>query len=108
MGAGSRKSGTLKPLDDYIAKEKEFNLDDFIKPSLTSYQRDGKLWVIPYDEGPGILYYNKDLFDKAGIKYPDDSWTLDTLKENAIKLTSGEGQNKIFGFGGTAHSRAIR
>jgi multiple sugar transport system substrate-binding protein len=35
------------------------------------------------------------------VKYPDDSWTLDTLKETAIKLTSGEGQNKIFGFGGT-------
>jgi multiple sugar transport system substrate-binding protein len=95
------KSNTVLPLDDYVAKEKDFNLDDFIKQSLTSYKRDGKLWVIPYDEGPGILYYNKDIFDKAGVKYPDDSWTLDTLKETAIKLTSGEGQNKIFGFSGT-------
>lgn len=94
------KSGILKPLDDYIANEKDFNLDDFSKPSLVSYRRDGKLWVVPYDEGPGNLYYNKDLFDKAGIKYPDDSWTLDTLKEVAIKLTSGEGPNKIYGLSG--------
>ena len=91
------KSKTMIALDDYIAKEKDFNLDDFIKSSLPSYQRDGKLWVIPYDEGPGIMYYNKDLFDKAGVKYPDDTWTLDDLKANAIKLTSGEGANKIFG-----------
>jgi multiple sugar transport system substrate-binding protein len=95
------KSGTMIPLDDYVAKEKDFKLDDFIKSSLPSYQRDGKLWVIPYDEGPGILYYNKDIFDKAGVKYPDDSWTLDDLKAAAIKLTSGEGANKIFGFNGT-------
>src|SRR5437762_3009135 len=63
------KNTTMIALDDYVAKEKEFNLDDFIKQSLTSYKRDGKLWVIPYDEGPGILYYNKDIFDKAGVKY---------------------------------------
>ena len=91
------KNKTMIPVDDYIAKEKDFKLDDFIKSSLPSYQRDGKLWVVPYDEGPGILYYNKDIFDKAGVKYPDDSWTLDDLKAAAIKLTSGEGQDKIFG-----------
>ncbi|MBC8075992.1 MAG: sugar ABC transporter substrate-binding protein, partial [Chloroflexales bacterium] len=91
------KSGTLIALDDYVANEKGFALDDFTKPSLISYKRDGKLWVIPYDEGPGILYYNKDLFDKAGVKYPDDTWTLDDLKAAAIKLTSGEGQEKTFG-----------
>jgi multiple sugar transport system substrate-binding protein len=95
------KNKTMIALDDYIAKEKDFNLDDFIKSSLPSYQRDGKLWVVPYDEGPGILYYNKDIFDKAGVKYPDDTWTLDDFKANVIKLTSGEGANKIFGFSGT-------
>ena len=31
------------------------------------------------------------------MKYPDDSWTLDDLKANAIKLTSGDGANKVFG-----------
>lgn len=93
------KGGLLRPLDDYIAQQTDFNLDDFTKPSLVSYQRDGKLYGVPYDEGPANLYYNKDLFDKAGIKYPDDTWTLDTLKEAALKLTSGEGPNKVFGLG---------
>jgi multiple sugar transport system substrate-binding protein len=95
------KSGTLIPLDDYIAKQPDFNIDDFTPPSLISYKRDGKLWVIPYDEGPGILYYNKDIFDKAGVKYPDDSWTMDTFKEAVAKLTSGDGQDKVFGYGAT-------
>jgi len=91
------KSGILKSVDDYIAKESNFHLDDFVKSSLPSYQRDGKLWVVPYDEGPGVLYYNKDIFDKAGIKYPDDSWTLDGLRDAAIKMTSGDGPTKVFG-----------
>lgn len=94
------KSGIFIPLDDYIKNETEFNLDDFTKASLVSYQRDGKLWLVPYDEGPANLYYNKDLFDKGGVEYPNENWTLDDLKAAALKLTSGEGPNKIFGLGG--------
>lgn len=89
----------LPPLDDYIAKQKDFKLDDFSPPSLISYRHDDKLYVIPYDEGPGNLYYNKDLFDQAGVPYPDDKWTLDRLKEVALKMTSGEGAEKIYGIG---------
>jgi multiple sugar transport system substrate-binding protein len=85
------KQGLFKPLDDYIKKEPDFNLADFTPQSLQSYQRDGKLWGIPYDEGPGNLYYNKDIFDAAGEPYPDDSWDLEKLKAVALKLTKGEG-----------------
>jgi multiple sugar transport system substrate-binding protein len=94
------KQGLFKPVDDYIAQQKDFNLDDFTPASLVSYKRDGKLWGLPYDEGPGILYYNKDLFDAASEGYPDDSWDLERLKQVAIKLTKGEGPNKQFGLGG--------
>jgi multiple sugar transport system substrate-binding protein len=93
------KGGIFIPLDDYIKNETEFNLEDFTKASLVSYQRDGKLWLVPYDEGPANLYYNKDLFDKGGVEYPNENWTLDDLKAAALKLTSGEGPNKIFGLG---------
>ena len=93
------KNGLFRPLDDYIAREKDFNLQDFTPQSLVSYQRDGKLWGIPYDEGPANLYYNKDIFDAAGIPYPDETWNLEKLKEVALKLTQGEGPNKIFGLG---------
>jgi multiple sugar transport system substrate-binding protein len=48
------RSGLYIALDDYIAKEKDFNLGDFTKPSLVSYQYDGKLWGIPYDEGSRV------------------------------------------------------
>jgi multiple sugar transport system substrate-binding protein len=95
------KQGSFVELDSYIAQQKDFNLEDFTKPSLVSYRANGKLYGIPYDEGPGMLYYNKDIFDKGKVGYPTESWTLDDLKNAAIKLTSGEGPQKIFGFAGT-------
>jgi multiple sugar transport system substrate-binding protein len=93
------QAGLFIELDDFISKQTDFNLDDFTPQSLVSYRRDDKLYGIPYDEGPGNLYYNKDLFDAAGITYPDETWTLDRLKEVAIQLTSGEGAEKIYGLG---------
>lgn len=89
--------GLFQRLDDYIAGQPDFNLDDFVPPSLVSYRNEEGLYGIPYDEGPGMLYFNRDLFDKAGIAPPDDTWTLDTVKEAALKLTSGEGATKTFG-----------
>jgi multiple sugar transport system substrate-binding protein len=93
------KQDLLPALDDYIAKQTDFNIDDFSPPSLVSYKKDDKLHVIPYDEGPGVLYYNKDLFDKAGVTYPDDTWTLDNLKEAVLKMTTGSGGDKVYGIG---------
>lgn len=91
----------LSELDDYVDRQDDFDIDDFTKPSLVSYRHDGKLYGIPYDEGPGILFYNKDLFDKAKVDYPTEKWTLGDLKEAAIKLTSGEGRRRVYGFAGT-------
>lgn len=36
---------------------------------------------------PDALYYNKDLFNQAGLPYPSSSWTLEDMKEAAIRLT---------------------
>ncbi len=93
------QAGLFIPLDDYIGQQADFSLDDFTPPSLISYQYQDQLFGIPYDEGPGNLYYNMDLFDAAGIPYPDETWTLDRLKEVALELTSGEGAEKIYGIG---------
>jgi len=87
----------IEPLDDYISRQPDFNLGDFTKPSLDFYRRDGKLYGIVYDCGPRMLFYNKQLFDQAGVKYPTNDWTLEDLKQAATKLASGKGRTKIFG-----------
>lgn len=48
---------------------------------------DGKYWAVPQGIQIGALFYNKDMFDEAGVDYPDESWTWDDLKETAAQLT---------------------
>ena len=43
----------------------------------------------------GILYYNKDLFDKAGVAYPTENWTWDDLTAAAEKLTVKDASGNV-------------
>lgn len=55
---------------------------------LKSYAVSGKTYAIPYRQDSWVLYYNKDLFDKAGVKYPDGSWTWDDYAKTSAELTT--------------------
>jgi multiple sugar transport system substrate-binding protein len=94
------QQGSFINLQSYIDADPNFKLDDFTPPSLVSYKKDGDLYLVPYDEGPLLLYWNVDMFDKQGVKHPTADWTMDDLLEAAIQLTHGEGPNKVFGFDG--------
>ena len=61
---------------------------------------NGKQHYLVAGENPICLYYNKDMFDAAGIEYPTDSWTWDDLMEAAQKLTvqSEDGSYEQSGF----------
>ena len=76
----------LLPLDDAI-KEAGIDTSGYPQMLLPLYQADGATYALPKDFDTIGLWYNKDLFDKAGIAYPDASWTWDTVAENAAKLT---------------------
>lgn len=56
---------------------------------LSAYQVDGKTYAVPYRQDSWVLYYNKDLFDKAKVTYPDGSWTWDDYAKAAKDLTAG-------------------
>lgn len=47
----------------------------------------GEIWGVPQGLQIGVLYYNKALFDKAQLKYPQADWTWDQVKEAAELLT---------------------
>ena len=55
---------------------------------LSGYQVDGKTWAIPYRQDSWVLFYNRALFDKAGVKYPDGSWTWDDYVRVSKQLTT--------------------
>lgn len=57
--------------------------------ALPSYQVDGKTFAVPYRQDSWVLYYNKELFDKAKVAHPDGSWTWDDYVTTAKSLTAG-------------------
>ncbi len=61
------------------------------------YTFDGAHLAIPKDYDTIALAYNKEIFDAAGIAYPDDTWDWAKLKEVATQLTDAE--KGIWGFG---------
>jgi len=79
--------GALLPVDDWVAADPEFDVEDFYPASLVMHTWKGKLYGFPWDWGCGILGYNKDMFDEAGIDYPDESWTMDDLLAVSKQLT---------------------
>jgi multiple sugar transport system substrate-binding protein len=52
-----------------------------------AYQTDGVSYALPTSFSTVVLYYNKDLFDAAGVAYPTSSWTWADEKAAAAKLT---------------------
>jgi multiple sugar transport system substrate-binding protein len=66
--------------------------------------RDGKNYGLPSGVFYMVMYYNKNLFDQAGLPYPSGDWTKASsfaeVQEAAKKLTSGDGDSKTWGFYG--------
>lgn len=86
----------LLDLTDAIAKS-NVDLSKYPEGLVSLYQnKDGKQIGIPKDMDTSALWYNKTKFEEAGIAYPDDTWTWDTLAETANKLTKDDGSQ--YGF----------
>lgn len=83
------QSGALTELKPYMNRDK-ITEKDFIPALVTEFTWKGKLMAIPKDSAAFGLYYNMDMFDKAGIKYPDENWTWDQFAEISRRLTKPE------------------
>ena len=76
--------GLLQPLDDVVDK---INVADMSPAVWTASDYNGVQYAIPNRGGPGVWYYNKTVFDKAGVPYPTHGWTYDDFLDIAKKLT---------------------
>lgn len=82
------KNGIMEPLAPYI-KDSGLQLDDVVASSVKAYQYDGQQMAIPRDVDSIAVWYNKKLFDQAGVSYPTSDWSWDDLKNKATALKNG-------------------
>jgi multiple sugar transport system substrate-binding protein len=102
--AGYADQGAILDITDYLEADTEnpaANLDDYFPEVLQTAQYQDRTYGLPWIAQPVVLYFNRALFDEAGLEHPTLDWTWDDLKENAAALTQdtdGDGANDQWGF----------
>lgn len=96
-------NGVIAPLDDVIKAEK-VDLDDYPASILEKYTWDGARYGLPQDLDTIGLWYNKKLFDAAGVEYPTADWTWDDVKTAAAALT--DTAQGVFGIASSIDSQS--
>lgn len=92
------EAGGIINLDDYLA-DSTINTDDMIDAVATLSEGLGGTYGLPWCAATEIMYYNKDLFDEAGIDYPTNDWTYQEYLDAAEKLTQkdSDGTTTVYG-----------
>jgi len=84
--------GQMAAVDNLIKSSKILKLSNFAKSNWNAYRYKGKQYMIPLDVVPLMMYYNKALLNKAGLKSPVVSGGLSKIVAAAKKLTKGSSQ----------------
>jgi multiple sugar transport system substrate-binding protein len=86
----------LAPL---IRADAAFNPDNFYSGENAFLLEEGRIWGVPYGSSMPVMYYNRDLFDRYGVAYPEIGWTWDDFLDTALALRHPD--DDVFGYGGT-------
>lgn len=89
------KQNHLEPLNGFV-REQGIDTSAY-GGTVEQIRMNDEVYALPFRSDFWILYYNKDLFDAAGVDYPTNDMTLEQYDELARKLTSGSGANKVYG-----------
>ena len=95
-----QSKGVLLNLQPYIDANPGM-LDGLYPQTLQAYQTPEGYFGLPRDFQTIVLFYNKAMFDAAGMAYPTADWTWDDLRAAAKKLTldtNGDGKTDQYGF----------
>lgn len=88
----------LEPLDSFIEKEGAEYKDNFYEALWPYNQLEEETYGIPVGFTTHALFYNKDIFEQAGVAEPTDDWTWDDLKTAAAQITEKVDGVKGFSF----------
>ncbi len=96
------QKGHLLDLRSRVAADiDQATIDDWDRAQYRSFfTRDGRQYALPKYNGALALYYNRDVFDRYGVAYPDASWDHDTYLKAMQRLThdlDGDGRTDLWG-----------
>jgi len=78
--------GALLELNDLMERD-GVRPEDYIPALFDAFSHKGKTYGIPKDSAAWGMYFNKTMFDEAGLDYPDEKWTMEDFQTLALELT---------------------
>ena len=85
------KEGLIVPMDEMIAAD-GYDMTKYAGMDACYVStEDGKQYALPFRADFWVMYYNKDLFDQAGVEYPTADWTWDEYAEKATAIADATG-----------------
>jgi multiple sugar transport system substrate-binding protein len=94
--------GALTPVGPLLASSEVIAEEDYFPEPLEAFRLGGELMCLPQNLSSLVVYYNRDLFDAAGVPYPEAGWTWDEFLAAAKALTrdiDGDGITDQHGLG---------
>ena len=79
-------AGILLDLTEAESKSDLKAKENFPAPLLSGYTVDGKLYGIPKDFDTNAIFYNKEIFDNAGVAYPESGMTFEQFRAKCEEL----------------------
>lgn len=86
-----QSKGAILNLSPFIKGKNGLDTNNYYPQLLNIGRINGNYYTLPKDYSTIAVYYNKDLFDKAGISYPSNDWTWKDFENIAKKLTIKSG-----------------
>lgn len=81
------RAGMMLDLTPLVTGDTALNMDDFYPQLRSSFQWDNGIWALPMGADLVLLNYDQAAFDRAGMTYPDGSWTLTDFINAVTKLS---------------------
>ena len=78
----------VEPIEQLMV-DQDVDLADYYEQSLEAFTFNGTLQCMPQNISSLVVYYNTDLFDRAGIKPPRSGWSFDEFRRTAMTLSKG-------------------
>ena len=94
--------GALTPVGPLLASSEVISEEDYFPEPLDAFRFGGELMCLPQNLSSLVVYYNRDLFDAAGVPYPEAGWTWADFLAAAQALTrdiDGDGLTDQHGLG---------
>ncbi|MBZ0300220.1 MAG: extracellular solute-binding protein [Anaerolineae bacterium] len=77
---------TVLSLDPFLDADFNFDESDVIGNIMIQVTRDNRIWAYPLSMQPGVLWYQSQLFQDAGVPAPENGWTTDSFADALRRL----------------------